>query len=72
MTRPVTDFRIDHVEIPQARFADLPAKARELIRVYGTPVKSRHPDVHAFAIAAYRWSEINAAIAQESGGTTHG
>jgi hypothetical protein len=70
MSQRITDFRIDRVGIQEARFYGLPAKAQELIRAYGTPVKSAHPDTCAFEIAAYRWAEINAAIGNAAGATS--
>lgn len=54
---PVTDFRIDQVEIAADDYARLPADTRRLIETYG----SRHHYVGGsfrFEIAIYRWDEI--------------
>jgi len=57
---PVTDFRVDTVEISEADYWKLPERARRLIETYATGGRlvSARPGVWSFEIAIYRWEEI--------------
>lgn len=63
MPKRVTDFRVDIVDIPTGEWNHLPAKVKELFRVYGTH-KEGHGDFVRFELPIYRWEEINRAMGQ--------
>ena len=56
--KPITDFRIDTVEISEAAFYSLPLRVRELIGAYATPLRSLRPDYLRFKLPVPRWDEI--------------
>jgi hypothetical protein len=56
--KPITDFRIDTVEISEAGFYSLPLRARELIGSYATPIKSLRAGYMRFELPIQRWDEI--------------
>jgi hypothetical protein len=52
----------DRVLIAKALLCDLPSEIKEMVHIYGKPVKSRNPDFLAFEMERHTWQEINAAI----------
>lgn len=56
--RRITDFRVDTVEIDEAKYYSLPAKARQLIETYASFLPALHPGMLRFEMPVYRWDEI--------------
>jgi hypothetical protein len=57
MAQRVTDFRIDKVEMSEADFYKLPARAQELLQAYWTPLPSPTGKIR-FELPIYRWDEL--------------
>lgn len=62
MPQPVTDTSIMTVEVAEANFYKLPAKAQECFRYYARVLPSNRRDTFRFELASYRWAEIMAHI----------
>lgn len=64
---PVTDFRVDRVEMSAADYQRLPADTRRLIEAYASPLPPARVGVIAFEIAIYRWQEIQQSLQRLTG-----